>query len=326
MQAVEFRWSQIRVGLFVALAGIVLFGSIVYVGLAGSPFAPHVEVKALFTDVSGLAVGSPVEMGGVLVGEISAIELPDLETGLMPVTLGVRPEALERLGPSSEAYASSHALVGQRFVGLVPRKPGEPSLAPGSVIKARTEQSIDAVVSQAMATLEEVRGLAADLRVASGALTQLGAAVSNGEGTLGRLVADDALYGRLERTMEHLEGAAARITQGDGALATLLSDPRLAKDLKSGVGALAETARSVRQGEGVLGRLVHDEALAGKVNDALSNLQLVSTRLAEAEGTLGGLISDPALLGRMNELVSEMDSLVSDVRRNPTRYIKIQPF
>jgi phospholipid/cholesterol/gamma-HCH transport system substrate-binding protein len=326
MQAAEFRWSQVRVGLFLALAGIVLFAGIVYVGLAGTPFARHHEVKALFADVSGLAIGSPVEMGGVVVGEITGIELPDLQTGLMEVTLGVKPEALERLGASSVAYASSHALVGQRFIGLVPRQLGEPRLEPGATIQSRTEQTIDSVVAEVTLTLKEVRALAVELRDTSGALAKIGRSLTNGEGTLGRLVADDALYTQLQRSLAHVETMTERLSKGDGALAALTSDPALGRELRSSLAAFSRAARSVESGNGVLGRLVHDEQLGGKVGETLANLQVVSNRLVDAQGTLGALISDPALLGRMDALVGEMDSLVSDVRRNPARYLRIQPF
>src|SRR5262245_50526535 len=142
MRRSEFRWSEVRVGLFVALAGVVLFSAVVYVGLAGTPFARHAEIRARFKDISGLAVGSPVEMGGVVVGEIIAVDLPELETGLVPVTFGLQHRALERLGPSSVAFASSHALVGQRFVGLTPRKADEPMLKANDEVKTRSEVGV----------------------------------------------------------------------------------------------------------------------------------------------------------------------------------------
>ena len=75
MSTSEQRWSQARVGLLVALAGVLVFGAVTYVGLAGTPFAHRAIVRAELTDVAGLAVGSRVEMGGVKVGEVARVEL-----------------------------------------------------------------------------------------------------------------------------------------------------------------------------------------------------------------------------------------------------------
>lgn len=327
MRGTEYRWAQARVGLLIALVGVAVFAAIVYVGLAGTPLARRAHVVAHFDDVAGLAVGSPVEMGGVVVGEVSQVDLPEVETGKVPVTLAIEHRALERLGPSSLAYSGSHALVGQRFVGLTTRKPDEPPLKEGDTVQTRSERAMDAVLMSATAALDELRQLIQTIQPVAQAAATVAQRMENGQGTLGRLVSDDdALYADLSAAAGNLRQMTDQARRGDGALAMLMNDRQLARDIKQGVGALASTAQRLDRGEGVLGTLMRDDKAAQQLSVTLANLSLVSQRLAEAEGTLGALISDPALLSRMNALIVEMDALVADVRRNPGRYLKVEPF
>lgn len=326
MRASEFRWAEVRVGLFVAIVGIVLFAGVIYLGLAGTPFTRHVELNTRLQDASGLAPGSPVEMGGVVIGEVRRIELPEVATGLVPVTFVVRTEALERIGPSSTAVLASHALVGLRYLGVTPRQPDEPPLKEGATVRSIPSRNMDTLINEAMATMLDVRELIDDIRGLSGPLARVGAALDSRTGTLGRLVYDDSLFQSLANASEKLEQAAAMLTSGDGAMAALLGDEKMAQDLRSTARSLRTTVNRVQRGQGVLGRLVADDAAAGRLDRTLANLESVSTQLAEAQGTLGALIGDDTLLLRVNTLLNEMDSLVSDVRRNPSRYIRLEAF
>lgn len=326
MRKSEVRWAEVRVGLFVALAGAILFGVVVYVGLVGTPFARYHQVHALFPNVAGLAAGSPVELGGVVVGEISRIELPQLETGLVPVTLSVRPEAMERLSPKSRAYSASHALVGQRYVGMTTRQPGEPPLAPGSHIEVIPSKDADSLIEEAMASLKEVRGLVEDLRSLTRPLAEVGASLEAGQGTLGKLLKDEALYTRLEETTAQLHHATRRLSEGEGLLATLLEDRQLAGDVRSTARSLARTTRKVERGEGALGKLVADEQAGKTLERTLAQLESLTAGLGEARGALDQLVGDDAVITRMNALIAEMDALVTDVRRNPRRYLQLSPF
>ncbi len=326
MPATELRWTYIRVGLFVALALFVGFAAVAAIGIAGSPFARRATLHGLFDDVSGLAVGSPVEMGGVAVGEVTDIGLPELKNGQVPMRFAIKEDALHRVGHTSVAFTGSHALVGQRFVGLTPRQPGEPPLKDGDEIRTQPAVTTAAMVDEARQTLGQLRGLIGDLRRATSAVARAGDAIDEGKGTLGKLVHDPELYDRALVATRHIDELFDRAANGDGALAALISDRKLAKNVREGTRSLARTLGRVDRGEGVLGRLTSSKQAQARFDKTLANLQLVTTSLADAQGTLGQLIRDPALISRMNALVAQMSSLVADLRRNPQRYLKLGAF
>lgn len=325
MRTAEYRLSQVRVGLFVAICGIILTASILYFGIVGSPFSRAARLHAEFDNVYGLAEGSPVEMGGVGVGQIESIGLPNVKTGLVPVTLAIRLDALDRLGPSSRAFTSSHALVGQRFLGLSVRKQDEASVVDGATIQTLPSDALDSVMTQALKSIEQVNNLVADARRITNVLAHVADGIDEGHGTLGKLARDEALYDSLASTARNARKVTDRLANSDGALAAL-GDPKVGQQVRDSVGVLADTAQRVREGKGVIGRLTNDDAEAARIDRTLANVDAVSSRLADAKGALGALISDPALLDRMNGLLGEVDSLVVDLRRNPQRYLKITAF
>lgn len=312
MRSQELRWAQIRVGLFVALTLFVAFAMLAAMGIAGSPLERRAHLHGLFEDVAGVAVGSPVEMGGVVVGEVAAIDLPDLASGRIPVRLSIDREALQRTGPSSLAFTGSHALVGQRYIGLTWRKAEEAALKDGDAIRTGIADTTEGMIEEARRTLSEIRGMVVELRQASGALARAGRALDAQEGSIGLALHDRALYDRLA-------SAAKSADQ-------LVSDAGVGRDLRDAASSLARTTSRLEHGQGVLGRLMNDDDATRRLDHTLANLETVSGRLVEARGTLGALINDPALLGRMDALLGELNSLFADVRRNPQRYIKVQPF
>lgn len=326
MRTTEFRWVEVRVGLFVAITGILLFAGVVYVGLVGTPFARTVAIHTELDSAAGLAVGSPVEMGGVVIGEVGTIDLPNIETGRVPVRLNVKPQALRKIGASSEAFTASHALVGRRYIGITPRQPDEPPAVEGTMLASRPTMDLSDLVAQLETSLGEISEMTTGFAEAGRSLARTLNLVERGEGTVGRLVATDELYERLDATTRAVQEVAQLAANGSGPLPMLLRDERMANELRRSTRTFAQAADRVSQGQGVLGRLTTDEASAAKVDRTLANLETVSARLADAEGTLGGLIADPTLLVRLNAVTAELDALLMDVRRNPDRYLRVQAF
>jgi phospholipid/cholesterol/gamma-HCH transport system substrate-binding protein len=71
----------------------------------------------------------------------------------------------------------------------------------------------------------------------------------------------------------------------------------------------------------------------GKAETAVDNLAEVSKDLREitaklraGEGSAGRLLSDDTFITRLESTVAELDSLVSDIQRNPGKYVKFSIF
>ncbi|NNH70756.1 MCE family protein [Nocardia uniformis] len=98
-----------------------------------------VAYEAIFTDVSGLFDGDSVRLSGVAVGKVESV---DLEQGRARVRFTV--DATRPLYDNTQAAVRYQNLIGQRYVELLPGKPGGVKLPTGAVIPVeRTIPSFD---------------------------------------------------------------------------------------------------------------------------------------------------------------------------------------
>jgi phospholipid/cholesterol/gamma-HCH transport system substrate-binding protein len=68
------------------------------------------------------------------------------------------------------------------------------------------------------------------------------------------------------------------------------------------------------------------EGTMSKVNQTLANVQDVTTRLNTNEGTLGLLMNDATLYNNLNSTMVSADSLLTDLKAHPKRYVHFSLF
>ena len=132
----NFR-TELGVGLFM-LAGLAC---LFYLAVSLGDFQPfgsaRYPLEARFVSSSGLKPGAFVEVGGVRVGRVTAIEL-DPETYESRVHLELDPEV--RLQEDAIASIRTEGIIGDKFIKITPGG-SDAILAPGDVM-FETESSI----------------------------------------------------------------------------------------------------------------------------------------------------------------------------------------
>ena len=63
-----------------------------------------------------------------------------------------------------------------------------------------------------------------------------------------------------------------------------------------------------------------------KVDQTLANVQEVTAKLNGKDGTLGLLMNDDKLYHRLNNTVGSADSLLTDLKAHPKRYVHFSLF
>jgi phospholipid/cholesterol/gamma-HCH transport system substrate-binding protein len=111
--------SLVKLLVFAAVT-TVLFG-VLATTIHPLRFGPHRTVKAVFTDVSGLAQGDDVRAAGVRVGRVSRIAITGRTHALVTMDLRDAPPLTTTTG----AVVRYRNLIGQRYVALTPTTPDE---------------------------------------------------------------------------------------------------------------------------------------------------------------------------------------------------------
>jgi phospholipid/cholesterol/gamma-HCH transport system substrate-binding protein len=108
------RGTAIKLTIFTAFTVVVTFWLAAVIGNY-RPFSAPYEVKAQFSDATGLLVGDLVKAAGVNVGRVNAVSVED---GMAVVTLAINEEV--KLPVNVEVEIRFRNLIGQRMVAMVP--------------------------------------------------------------------------------------------------------------------------------------------------------------------------------------------------------------
>ncbi len=141
--------------------------------------------------------------------------------------------------------------------------------------------------------------------------------VNAGEGTLGKLLEDETVYGNIVQVSEDLKQIISRLEGGEGSLGRLLStdDGQLYEDGKTLMANLRTISQNLADGKGSLGKMMSADDMAyDDLQATLVAIRSISESISEGEGTLGRLVRDAKLYDETTLLVEDIRAAVDDLR------------
>jgi phospholipid/cholesterol/gamma-HCH transport system substrate-binding protein len=261
-----------RVGLLVLVALVLGSATIFVLGERQNLFVRKIRYLIHFDTVSGLAVGSTVQLNGVQVGQVERIVLPaDTGVKLLEVRVSVDARYAERIREDSQARIKSLGLLGDKYIEIASGSPAAEAVPPGGEIPT--------------APVTDVERLA-----------ETGEDVVNNIATIAHQMTE--IFGRLER--------------GEGLLGKLLLDAetgeRLSEEIDATMVALRKAAEGLQDRRGTLGRFVHDRELANRFASAVEKLDLLLTDAREGDGMLPALLTDAETKARLDRVLASLES------------------
>jgi phospholipid/cholesterol/gamma-HCH transport system substrate-binding protein len=337
----SLAWAQLKVGIMAIVAVVLGAFFIMMVGGQGGFSWQRYALKTRFNDIMGLKTGAVVRVAGVEVGTVERIEFVGSE---VEVEFAVSKQMRTLITTDSRATIGTLSLLGAAVIDVSPSSTGTPLPNGGTVASRRTPGQLADVADAASKGLQQATGLLADVRAGKGTVGRLFTddalyrdvnqfissaeevvtAISSGRGTLGKLVNDPAVHTSLDRLLSDLTAITSRLNKGEGSLGDLLTDKSFSTSLTAATKNLQELSARLTRGEGTMGKLFTDDALYTRLSALSERLDLLTTRLNAGEGTAGQLLRDKQLYENMNAAVTEMRGLVSDIRRDPKKYLNVK--
>ena len=286
---------ETRLGIFVALAATVAFMLITTVG-GLDKFRPGLHLQALFSTVQELKPGDRVKMGGVEIGRVEKIEFAE-DKDKVKVRMKLRPDAVVRA--DSKATIRSAGLMGQNFVAINFGTPDAKALTDNQLVDTTEQPDLNAIFAKldsAFGGIEKMtEGFAGDeihnlmslltdfisrnkdpLTETFSNLNIISAQIRSGQGTVGKLIYDDALYTSALSTVTNLQSTVADTGQ----------------EIKLAITDARNMIQDINSGQGSLGLMVKDEALYREATASMTNLKEILQKMNSGQGTVGKLIND----------------------------------
>lgn len=339
-------WSQLRVGAFVVFALLVVATFIFYVTREQPIFAATYTLKTYLADVEGLKAGAPVRLAGVEAGTVEGVRLSEFRQDPkrhVEVAVRILRAYQEEIRTDSEAYVTTEGLLGEGVLEIKRGTAGT-ALQEGDIIRGAERPSIKDVVYNAGVITDHLKEVVGKINQGQGTLgklinedamyRRLDSTVENvrvltakaaaGEGTVGKLVMSDELYQKIDRAAGRVDTVVADVQAGKGTLGKLIYDPTIHDEAKKFISGASRFFDNMEAGKGTLGKLATDDALYSSARKTFENLQSVTGRLDEGEGTAGKIFRDPQLYDNINNFTTELRALLSDFRKNPKKYLRIK--
>jgi phospholipid/cholesterol/gamma-HCH transport system substrate-binding protein len=260
-------FNTVRVGLFFLL-GLTLIGVTYEMLSEGRLFREDVyELIGRFEDVQTLRAGDEVRMAGVRIGRVGETRL---EEGKALAVLEIQPQV--QIAKDSVATIAMAGVLGGQYISIeagnftkgVLQHSNEIATRPTTDLNeiierlAQAGDRLENVFVQVSQSIEENRDA---LRHTVANIETVSQKIVQGEGTLGRLIADDTAYKEIQHLTTNLREVSDKLAAGEGTLGRLIADDTAYKELQRITTNLGEISDKLAAGEGTLGRLLTDETL-----------------------------------------------------------------
>jgi phospholipid/cholesterol/gamma-HCH transport system substrate-binding protein len=355
-QRKQLTWTELRVGLFV-LAGIILVVVAIFYVTGTGALGPKYRLITFLPEVDGLAVGAPVSINGVEVGNVDSISIAP-SRGNQPPTPGRSVEIVMRINRNFRDYIRTDSFaqlftegfLGNRVVSIQRGYNGEP-LGDGQELPGREERAMKEVVERGADLMQNLNALSTQVGSIVGTLQrgqgtfgklltdetaynrlnnvlarvdQMTASVQQGQGTIGKLVASEELYSKFDSAAGRLDNIVNAVEQQKGSLGKFIFDPSVHDSARQFLNDGNALLADVRAGHGTLGKLATDDTLFATWRQTGQNLRDATANLNSRDSTAGKFFSDPQFYDNMSGVAGDLRLLLNEFREDPKKYLKVK--
>lgn len=298
------RQMQLRIGALVLTAILLFMGFVLSVGKRSALFEERYSLWTSFSSTEGLAVGAPVRLAGVTVGNVTRIAFGrDLKDRRIALTLSVEQRVQDRIREDSVASIGTIGLVGDKVLDVTVGSLDRPALQPGARLASVDPLDYTVLVQKGDRILDNVTRI-------TGSLDEF---LAGGESAGKR---------NLNEALRSLRATLVEVEKGGGLLHDIIYGKEgadLLARVDRTVQSLERTARAIETQRGLLHALIYtpQEDTLGRLTRALAGLDDLVREAKEGRGLLHALIYDPQaaeILIRLDQTGQELEAFVRAAR------------
>lgn len=287
--------TEVKIGFVGVIALVALFLGINF--LKGvNLFSTSEKYYITFANAKGLTKSSAVYADGYKVGIVSNIKYDFNHLG--EVIVEISTDKGLRIPKGSSAQLDEAILGGCTLNLLLATNPTE-AYHSGDTIKGNDVNGLMAKVGDMVPQLEQVV-----------------AKVDTLVATLNTLVSNP----NLPLIIQNAELVTENLNKSSEQLNTLLRN-----DIPKLTGTFTKAGENVTMLTDKMNQL-DLQATLDNVNQTISSVHATMEQIKSPEGTLGKLMTDPSVYDNLNHTVQSADSLVTDLKAHPKRYVHFSVF
>jgi phospholipid/cholesterol/gamma-HCH transport system substrate-binding protein len=280
-------------------------------GAGTSIFDPKSNFDCYFRNVTGLLSGSPVWMSGVEVGNVKSVRFVNIDSlRQVLVTCRVKESVWDMITIDSKVQLGTIGLLGDKYVEIIPGTKGLPAIQEGDVVLTQKVGDAAAMFERGEEAFENIGSVVNNI-------DQILARMNRGEGTLGKIATDEALYGELTGLVANLTALTANLMR---------DQHKVVGSIEQMASSISDLSSQVSDNSGTLGKLINDPVVYDNLAATSARLDTIMVKINSAQGSMGLLVNDTALYSEVANLLTRVSNLVTDIEENPRKYFKFSVF
>ena len=337
----SLKWSELKIGIMAVVALVIAAVLILALGGEGGFFWQRYNLRVKFSNAAGVQRGSPVRVAGVTVGAVTSMQFTGSD---VEMTLELHEDMQDKVRTTSRATIGSVSLLGEGAVDISASTTGQSIPEWGYIPSDPAPAQMADVTAQASKGITQLTALIEDIRAGKGTVGKLMTdeqlyaelqqfttaargvteGLARGKGTLGQLLNNPESARQLEASLKNLTAITNKINAGEGSIGYLMNDQTLAKNLAAVTANFESLSTKLNEGQGTMGKLMTEDALYQRLDAVTANLEQLTAKLNQGQGTMGQLMNDKQLYENMNRTITEMQSLLTDIRNDPKKYLNVK--
>ena len=296
---------EIKTAILV-LGGIALFIYGFSFLKGNSIFKNSKTIHAVYDEVEGLMTGAKVSINGLSVGKISRIDFLPNTTKIL-VTMEVR----QKLNISSESAAMLYetGLIGGKAISLIPLFDPKNILKEGDTLEAKVKPGLTELINR------QIEPLQIKIESMLSSADSLFAGVSN--------VLDNDTQNNLKNTLENLSITIQNLNKASLAAVEILDSNQ--HQINATFSNFKETSDNLK----IITDSISNAQISYTIKEftkTIEGLNSIVSSIDSGKGTAGKLINDETLYQGLNDATTELQTLLSDLKNYPKRYVHFSLF
>lgn len=232
----------IKVGLFL-ICGIVLFAAGLFmIGNREQLFAHHYDIYTEFANVDTIVSGAKIRVSGMDAGQVSNISIPKDPSGKFRLQLKVDDKFRDIIREDSVASIETEGMVGNKFVSIKKGTNDSPDCKAGCTLPSEEPVNIGNLMKKGGDLVQTAQNTITDIQ------HHVDTTIEHVDGTI---VAMRGNVERIASNGAHItntvNGLVAGVSQGHGTVGKLLTDGQMANNVSATIAQAKQASTNIEQ-------------------------------------------------------------------------------
>lgn len=293
--------NEIKTAILV-LSGILMF----IVGFSylksNNIFSSDRTFFAIYDDIEGVSVGTPVTVSGFNVGSIQDISFYQ---NTMDILVKFRVENKVKFSKNSVAQIYETGLIGGKALAILPNN--GPLAQSGDTLRSSVAPGLTELVNDKLSPLQE----------------KIESTFVSADSLLKNInnVLDINSQNQIKESFSQLSDLAINLKESAENLNSIINSNEIKiNDIVSNVDNFSSNFSSLSNSFSDV------ELIIGNLTKTSNNLNSIIDEISSGDGTFNQLIYDDSMIKSLNEASNNLNLLMEDLRLNPKRYVHFSLF